>query len=121
MWNGTLAANADCKPKSNLTDSATLGAAVFSCTDFTTTACLAKSALGSWTCAPKNGAGGSCLTEGNCNSGLYCNNPSNMIGKCAQRIAVGGSCTLPGDCQSLYCKAGKCVPADQQVAYCLGP
>jgi hypothetical protein len=117
---GTLAANANCKPSQPTTDTATLGAALASCTGIATTACLPKSLLGQWTCAPKNASGAGCASDYNCNDGLYCNAPAMMLGKCARRLAVGASCSAPNQCESLYCKGGKCVAADQQVAYCLG-
>jgi hypothetical protein len=117
---GTVAANGNCKPTGNLMDEATAFAAMASCTNSNTTACLPKSALGSWTCAAKNAAGGSCASDNNCKDGTYCNLPANQfLGHCAAHQAVGTSCSTPSQCESFYCKGGKCVAADQQVAYCL--
>jgi hypothetical protein len=117
---GTVAANSSCKPTTNLMDEATAFAAMASCANSNTTACLPKSALGSWTCAPKNAAGGACASDNNCKDGIYCNVKTNqLLGTCAARQAVGTSCSTPSQCESLYCKGGRCVAADQQVAYCL--
>ncbi|HEX4352851.1 MAG TPA: Dickkopf N-terminal cysteine-rich domain-containing protein, partial [Polyangiales bacterium] len=111
--------NANCKPTGMVTDPVVAGAALASCTGITTTACLPKSLLGAWTCAPHNAAGGTCITDNNCNDGLYCNNPQSTIGKCAARLAVGAACSAPNSCASLFCKSDHCVAADQQAAYCL--
>ena len=116
---GTLAPGASCKPAANITDPPTAGAALASCTSSATTACLPKSVLGDWTCAPRNSSGGSCVTDANCVVGTYCHNPTKApLGKCAQLIALGGACTEGGQCSSLFCNNGQCVAADQQLAYC---
>jgi hypothetical protein len=120
IFKGTIAPGKSCKPTQNLMDKATAGAALASCTGIAATACLPKSVLGDWTCSPKNAAGGSCLTDNNCNDGLYCNLPStSALGKCAATLPVGSSCTAPSQCTSLFCKNSVCVAADQQAAYCL--
>jgi hypothetical protein len=116
---GTLAAGASCKPSGDPTDPPTAGAALASCTNGATIACLPKSLLGDWTCAPKNSAGGSCVTDNNCNSGFFCNNPNKApLGKCAQLYPLGSTCVDGSQCASLVCKASQCVAADQQVVYC---
>ena len=115
---GTLAPGSSCKPN-NLTDPPTAGAALASCTSGATTACLPMSILGDWTCAPRNGAGGSCVTDINCIAGTYCDNPTQApLGKCAQLLGLGATCTDGSQCSSLFCSAGQCVPASQQLAYC---
>jgi hypothetical protein len=118
---GTRAPGTSCMPPiANLTDPPTAGAALASCTGAATTECLPMSLLGAWTCAPKNAAGGSCVTDANCSDGLYCSNPSKaLLGKCTARGAVGATCSDGTQCTSFYCAASKCVPPDAQVAYCL--
>ena len=117
---GTIAPGASCKPAGGLTDKAAQAAALMSCTGVGTTACLPRSLLGDWTCVGKNGSGGACVTEENCQAGLYCNNPQMMLnGRCAARKALGDSCMVGTDCASFYCKSGRCVEPDAQVAFCL--
>jgi hypothetical protein len=117
-FKGTVAPGKTCKPTQ--TDPASVGAALASCTGIATTACLPQSVIGDWTCSPKNAAGGPCLTDINCNAGLYCNVPSpGSLGVCAATLPVGSSCSLPSQCSSLFCKNSVCVASDQQAAYCL--
>jgi hypothetical protein len=116
---GTVAPGASCKPSQNLTDPPTAGAALASCTNITTTACLPKSLLGDWTCAPKNSAGGACATDNNCVTGTSCSNPTmKFLATCADLLPLGAACTDGSQCSSLFCKSGVCVAASQQVAYC---
>lgn len=122
MLKGTLAPNASCKPAgvSAVTEKAAQAAALASCADIDQYACLPMSILGDWTCAAKSGNGGSCITDDNCQPDMYCSNPSMApLGKCAQRLALGASCANGNECSSLYCKAGQCVAAEQQVVFCL--
>lgn len=117
---GTIAPGASCKPAGSLTDRASQAAALMSCTGVGTTACLPRSLLGDWTCVGKNTPGQPCTTEENCQAGLYCNNPQmQLTGRCANRLALGASCMVGTDCESFYCKSGRCVAADTQVAFCL--
>jgi hypothetical protein len=116
---GTVAPGASCKPTQNLSDRPTAGAALASCTNISNTACLPMSLLGDWTCAPRNRAGGACATDNNCVTGTYCHNPTMaFLAKCADLMPLGAACTEGSQCSSLFCKAGACVAADQQVAYC---
>jgi hypothetical protein len=118
IFRGTRAPDTSCTPANPL-DRAMAGAALTSCTNADMFACL-PSAI-SWRCAPHAGANGPCFTDNNCNPGLYCDNPDLSVlgGDCLARKAVGASCSLPLECESLFCKGGKCVAADQQAAYCL--
>lgn len=119
---GTRAPNQSCKPPgtSALNDKPAQAAALASCTNLETNACLPMSLLGDWTCAAKSGSGGNCITDDNCQMGMYCRNPNMQpLGKCAQRLTLGATCTNGTDCASLYCKSGKCVAPEQQVAFCL--
>jgi hypothetical protein len=119
---GTLAPNQSCKPQGTaaITDRQAQATALASCTNIEQYACLPMSLLGDWTCAPKNARGGSCVTEDNCQPNLYCRNPNMApLGQCEERLADGAACTNPTDCASLYCKGGRCVAVDQQVAFCL--
>jgi len=119
---GTLDAGASCKPSgtSAVTDKPAQAAALASCTQSDQYACLPKSLLGDWTCAAKSGVDGNCVTDDNCQPDMYCRNPNMApLGKCAQRLAFGQPCANGNECSSLYCKAGACVAADRQVAFCL--
>ena len=117
---GTLDSNASCKPPATaLMDKPSQAAALASCKNIDTHACLPKSLLGDWTCAAKSGVGANCITDDNCQSGLYCKNPQmNPLGKCAQRVALGATCINGTDCQSMFCKSGTCVAPEQQLAFC---
>jgi hypothetical protein len=117
---GTIGANASCKPTGDINNKVNQGAALASCTNSETMGCLPMSLLGGWTCAPKSGADGKCLTDDNCMTGLFCCNPAmTPFGKCAERKDVGASCKSATECTSLICKNGSCVAADQQSAFCL--
>lgn len=120
IFKGTKAPNTSCKPAQNFMDPVVAGAALTSCTGAATTACLPRSLLGDWTCAPKNPGGATCVTDMNCQSGLFCSNASmTALGRCAQRAAVGANCMDATQCASLYCRSGKCVAATVQNAYCM--
>ncbi len=118
---GTKAPGDSCKPPTlQLTNPAAAAAALASCTDLATHACLPTGLATAWTCAPKNSAGGACFTDINCQDGLYCPNPdAGFSATCAARKAEGAGCGLPKECASLFCKGGKCVAQEQQAAYCL--
>jgi hypothetical protein len=120
MFQGTLAPGANCKPQlAGVTDKAKDAVALLSCTDFAMSACLPRSLLGSWNCSPRSGVNGGCVTDFNCQDGMFCNNPNKQpLGSCAQRKPVDGSCADATQCQMLACKAGRCVMPDQQLAFC---
>ena len=117
---GTLQPNASCKPPgTGVTDKAAQAAALASCKNIETHACLPKSLLGDWLCSPKSGIGANCITDDNCQTDMYCRNPNMApLGKCAARVAVGGSCSTGGECVSLFCKSGTCVAPETQLAFC---
>jgi len=119
---GTYNPNQSCKPPgtSAINNKPAQAAALASCKQIEEYACLPMSLLGDWTCAPKSASGGNCVTDDNCQTGLFCRNPNmQLLGKCAERLALGATCTSGTECGSFYCKAGKCVAAEQQVAFCL--
>lgn len=119
---GAYNPNQSCKPPgtSAINDKPAQAAALASCKQLEEYACLPMSLLGDWTCAPKSASGGNCVTDDNCKPDLYCRNPNmQLLGKCAAKLALGATCTSGTECSSLYCKTGKCVDAEQQVAFCL--
>lgn len=119
---GTFEPGESCKPPgtSAVTEKPAQAAALASCKFSDDYACLPKSLLGDWTCAAKSGVDENCVTDDNCQPDMYCRNPNMApLGKCAQRLAIGQTCVNGNECSSLYCKAGSCVPVDQQVAFCL--
>jgi hypothetical protein len=121
MFRGSVSDGSSCSPGIRAaSDQALAAAALASCSNITTTACLPTSAL-SWSCKPRGDVGAECFTDLNCLDGLHCPNPDFDIGAatCAPRKAVGSPCQLPNECESLFCKGGTCVTADAQAAYCL--
>ena len=120
LLKGTVAPDASCKPADALPEPAAVAAALLSCKDSASHACLYANPLDAWTCAQRAAAGGACITDNNCQDGVYCALPALQVtGTCTDRKAVGESCMTPNECKSLFCKQGKCVAADQQAAYCL--
>jgi hypothetical protein len=120
MLHGTLGAGESCKPGDVLTaDRATLATAVVACSDAEHVSCLPASLLGDWTCAPKQTSGESCLTDENCMSGSYCDNPNQgPLGTCAVALPLSAACTTASQCQSTACVDEQCVALDAQSAYC---
>jgi hypothetical protein len=117
---GTRGPGDNCKPSTaGLREKTEQAAALASCSQSETTACLPSSLLGAWTCAGRNSVGGGCATEYNCSPGLYCSVPGDTLGKCADRLSLNAACKSGSDCESLYCKGGHCVEATIQVAFCL--
>ena len=119
MFRGTLDADDSCSPGLT-TNMSAAAAALASCSNVATTACLPRSAL-SWRCDPRGQVGDPCFTDLNCVDGLHCPNPEFEFGRsdCAARKAVGSPCMLPNECESLFCRGGACVEATTQNAYCL--
>jgi hypothetical protein len=117
IFKGTKNAGDACTPTDAL-DKPMFGAALASCKDLHSYACL-PNALG-WTCEERGEAGARCYSDLNCVQGLYCNNPNNKItgDKCQARKAVGASCKLFNECESLYCSGGKCVEGDAHSSFC---
>jgi hypothetical protein len=118
IFAGTVESGGNCRP-SNVLSMQQSTAAGLSCTNYESQACVPS--LSDWTCTPHAPAGGHCFTDLNCQPGLYCPNPSgNLSGAdCVQRRGEGMSCELDNECMSLFCRGGRCVPADVQTAYCL--
>jgi hypothetical protein len=117
---GTLDEGKSCKPVDALNaDGATLAAALVGCQNPDRDACLPASLLGDWTCAPKQAAGGSCVTAENCASGNYCDSPSSAaLGTCVAALPLMASCESADQCAAGGCVAQKCVEANAQTAYC---
>lgn len=114
---GTVPPNGNCS-STFLLDKAATAAALASCTNPDTDACLPAT---TWTCAARGPAGSPCFTDINCVDDVYCDNPSlNLTGAtCAARKANGVACAAANECLSLTCKGSVCVAADTQTAYCL--
>jgi hypothetical protein len=119
IFKGTIAKDQSCKPAQSLNaDRPTLAAALLSCRDPDTTACLPLSLLGDWRCSDKR-SDGNCLTDDNCQDAAYCSNPEqNPFGTCQARLATGESCSDAAQCDSRVCSQGACVEPDVQLAYC---
>jgi len=119
---GTVDPGGTCNPaKTGATPVAATAAALVSCKDPSTNACLPAASGMDWKCQPRADAGGACFTDANCKDGLYCDNPMYMLtgAKCAARKATGADCTAGNECTSLGCKSGKCVDQTKDTAYCL--
>ncbi len=111
----------DCSPDALVPTDEDNAAGLASCKYPETHACLPVAAL-VWRCKPLSDAGGDCITDVNCKSELYCDNPSltyNRDATCKVRKPVGEACDLPNECETLMCKRGSCVPADKQAVFCL--
>lgn len=120
LLKGSVAGGDSCKPTQAVPDPVSLAAALLSCEHPETHACVYANPLEDWTCEPRSAAGGGCVTDNNCEDGLYCVvTAPGLAGMCTERKAVGDSCDGPTQCASLFCKGGSCVAADQQAAYCL--
>lgn len=126
IFKGSRSPGADCSPPGLIPRKADAAVALASCNTIDTSACLPDSPdpLDPWTCAPKGGAGAACLTDLNCQAGLYCPNPELQsggfgLGTCAGRLPVAAPCGAGNECASLYCVGGACAPAETQAAYCL--
>ncbi|HKP63613.1 MAG TPA: hypothetical protein VJV78_43055, partial [Polyangiales bacterium] len=124
---GTVAPMGSCKP-SGFPSVPGYGAALASCTQITTHACLftgdgPTAAPVTATCAARTGAGTTCFVDTNCMDGLYCANTQMKYssGKCAAGKADGMSCGTGAECASQTCKSGSCTVATSQTAYCLKP
>ncbi|MDH5672009.1 MAG: hypothetical protein OEZ06_07645 [Myxococcales bacterium] len=123
MFTGTIEAGGNCEPDGGplgLPSEPAAAAALASCTDIQSQACLPR--LTSWSCEPRGQAGTKCFSDLNCVDGLYCPNPTFAVttnATCTPRRPVGQACSTPNECESLFCKGGACVAADAQAAYCL--
>jgi hypothetical protein len=119
IFKGTTAPGASCRPTNPL-DMSMAGGALAACKMGDSYACLPSAV--EWLCSARAAAGGRCFSDANCKTGLYCNNPNLSItanSSCMTRKADGSACMQANECVSLFCVASKCVPADQQTAYCV--
>jgi hypothetical protein len=119
---GTVAPNRSCYPSALIPTKIDQTAAMLSCADGASYGCLPQGAL-VWTCAARKSAGNPCFTDINCADGIYCDNPNLAItgATCTSRKPIDSVCQAANECQSLACRDGRCVAADQQAVFCLGP
>jgi hypothetical protein len=120
LFPGTLARDQNCSAVGGATaDRGIVAAALSSCRRADGLACLPKSLLGDWTCAPKQPNGGSCLTDDNCEGDAICNNAGQpALGSCTPRLPLGAACTDANQCTSLACSDQQCAEPDVQTVYC---
>lgn len=120
-FDGTVAAGGDCLPTggADTTDFTDLGAALASCMNSSTTACLPTATT--WTCAARGGADSPCFTDLNCQDGLYCNNDDAQTvggGVCTARKAAAAACNSANECESFVCTSGSCASDNVQEIFC---
>jgi hypothetical protein len=119
-FTGSRAAGADCTPEggANTNDINAVGAALASCSNVATTACLPTDTT--WTCTARAAAGGDCFTDLNCQDGLFCEKGEDgpFDGTCVARKAAGADCFDANECTSFVCKDDACAAADAQAVYC---
>jgi hypothetical protein len=125
MFQGTIAANGTCKP-TGLPSVANYGAALASCTQAATHACLftgdgPTAPPQTATCAARGNAGATCFVDTNCKDGSYCLNPQMKYsgGKCTALKQNGAQCTTDTECASFTCRSAVCVAPTAQTAYCV--
>lgn len=120
MFAGTLDSGAACDPEGGAAnaDFTDIAIALASCKNAATTACLP--AESGWTCAARSAASGPCLSDLNCQDGLYCQLGEGLYdGTCAARKATGMECAADSECVSFVCKDDACAPEnDAQATYC---
>ena len=121
-FTGSRAAGEDCLPAGGAmtNDTDAIGAALASCSNVATTACLPTDT--EWKCTARGAAGSQCFTDLNCQDGLYCDQSQNtgvFDGDCAPRKADGAACASANECGSFVCKSRVCAAAnDVQAVYC---
>jgi hypothetical protein len=121
-FTGTRAAGADCLPEggAETTDIDAFTAALASCSNPATTACLPGD--DAWTCTARGAADSPCFTDLNCQDGLYCDLTAAtgpFDGKCTARKAAEATCSIANECESFVCTSGACAADDDvQAAYC---
>ncbi|MDD9936602.1 MAG: hypothetical protein OXT09_23525 [Myxococcales bacterium] len=118
-FTGTLGPGEDCMPEGGLeADLPVIFAALASCTNVATQACLPTETT--WTCEPRGGADAACFTDLNCQDGLFCDPALTTMGTCKARKAAGEACLTANECSSAVCKDSVCgADDDVQAAYCL--
>jgi hypothetical protein len=127
MLQGTVEPAGSCMPPDDIPSVAGYGAALASCAQTDTHACLfggdAPIPLPpiSATCTERGQQGAVCFVDTNCIDALYCHNPDGQYstGTCAARKPVGASCATGVECESRFCNAGSCIERTQQSAFCL--
>jgi hypothetical protein len=128
IFKGTTGPGGGCGPGGSVFDPPSkeqAAVALASCSSIETSACMPPSDTSlDWKCSPKAGAGAECLTDLNCQAGLYCLNPKLAagdfgLGSCNARKAPGSPCAAGNECTTFYCVAGACGMAEAQAAYCL--
>jgi hypothetical protein len=121
IFKGTLRAGESCYPPGGASGNAgVVAAALSSCRQADGLACLPKSLLGDWTCAPKQSTGQSCVTDDNCADNGACNNFSQpALGTCVERLPLGAACTQAAECESLDCEAEVCSEPSVDFVYCI--
>jgi len=127
MLQGTVEAGGSCMPPDGIPSVAWYGAALASCEQIATHACLFGGdgpiplPPTSATCSERGQQGASCFVDTNCIDSLYCENPYGQYstGTCAARKPVGSSCGSGVECESRFCSAGSCIERTQQAAFCL--
>jgi hypothetical protein len=121
IFKGTLREGESCYPAGGATgDAGVVAAALSSCRQADRLACLPRSLLGDWTCAPKQSTGQSCVTDDNCSNDGACNNFSKpALGTCLERLPLGAACTESAECESLDCGEGACREPSVDFVYCI--
>jgi hypothetical protein len=119
-FRGTLKAGEACNSTGGvLGDRGLIAAALAACRHADGLACLPQSLLGTWSCAPKQADGQSCVTDDNCQPASVCNNFGQAaLGSCVARLPLGAACTNSSECESVYCDDNQCATADAQTVYC---
>jgi hypothetical protein len=127
IFQGTLAADQPCMPPPGPPSVIGYGAALVSCMDPATHACLftghgPPAPPTAATCAARAGAGTRCFGDANCQEDLYCDNASMTYsgGVCTRRKPLGGACTHGVECASRFCNhtSSTCVEPNAEQAYC---
>jgi hypothetical protein len=123
LFRGTLMLDQSCSPVGGVSgERGVVAAALSSCRHADGLACLPRSLIGAWNCAPKQPAGQTCITDDNCERTAACNNFSQPgLGNCVTRMPLGAACTVGSQCESFYCDGKSCATADVQAVYCLPP
>lgn len=119
---GSVRPGGSCSPPSYpllLPSNRTAAIALASCAQPESHACMPGETA--WRCEPLSPASGDCVTDLNCEPGLYCDNTSRSLSaSCEVRKPAGQACELQTECESLACRGGVCAATDDaQAAYCL--
>jgi hypothetical protein len=128
LFEGTVAADQACTPATGIPSIPSYGAALASCKEPATHACLFTGAglppapPATATCEARASAGAKCFVETNCQEDSYCDNLSMTYsgGTCIARKELGQPCVRSFECTSGFCNHtdAVCGPPDVQQAYC---